>query len=182
MKAAVMRRRSSRPVIWKKPATYPHLAELEDWLTWTKEQDVAKRVKAIVAHLAKEDVKEKTSIAGVMKDGQCHEVKVKDMGKEELATLVSKMDRMPEIVAIEEGGKTKHFVVVHTMGPHNVNVKLTPWIKKEQGKEKTVNVTLRGVEDEVISLDIEFIQMFFFRCLQGWCLARTVPHQPNRRG
>ena len=59
MKAAVMRRRSSRPVIWKKPATYPHLAELEDWLTWTKEQDVAKRVKAIVAHLAKEDVKEK---------------------------------------------------------------------------------------------------------------------------
>ena len=48
--------------------------------------------------------------------------------------------------------KTEFPALVHTMGPHNVNVKLTPWIKKEQDKEKTVNVTLRGVEDEVISL------------------------------
>ena len=64
---------------------------------------------------------------------------------------ISKMDSMPEIVKIKEGGETRLFVVVLNMGPNNVNAKLTPWMKKEQAGKKEGG-RLRGVEDEVIHL------------------------------
>ena len=141
MRAAAMRRRSSQPVIWKKQVTYPHLVKLDDWLTWTKEHDVSKRSQAIKAHLAKEGVKSKTSLSGKIEE---------KMDEEELATMLSKMDSMPEIVKIKEGGETQHFVVVLNMGPHNMNSKLIPWMKKEQASRKECG--LRGVEDEVTNL------------------------------
>ena len=150
-RAATMRRRRNRPVILKKEITYPHLVDLKDWLTWTKEQDVSKRLKDIKAHLAKKDVKMKTVLAGVMLGSHHHEVDAKEMEEDDLVDRISKMDSMPEIVKIKEGGETRLFVVVLNMGPHNVNSKLTPWIKKEQAGKKDVG-RLRGVEDEVIHL------------------------------
>ena len=148
---ATMRRRRNRPVILKKEITYPHLVDLKDWLTWTKEQDVSKRLKDIKAHLAKKDVKMKTVLAGVMLGSHHHEVDAKEMEEDDLVDRISKMDSMPEIVKIKEGGETRLFVVVLNMGPHNVNSKLTPWIKKEQAGKKDGG-RLRGVEDEVIHL------------------------------
>ena len=150
-RAATMRRRRNRPVILKKEITYPHLVDLKDWLTWTKEQDVSKRLKDIKAHLAKKDVKMKTVLAGVMLGNHHHEVDAKEMEEDDLVDRISKMDSMPEIVKIKEGGETRLFVVVLNMGPHNVNSKLTPWIKKEQAGKKDGG-RLRGVEDEVIHL------------------------------
>ena len=150
-RAATMRRRRNWPVILKKQMTYPHLVELRDWLTWTKEYDVEKRLKAIVAHLAKKDVKRKTGLAGVMRGGRHYEVNVEEMAEEDLVDRISKMDSMPEIVEIREGGEIRLFVVVQNLGPHNVNSKLTPWIKKEQAGKKDGG-RLRGVEDEVIHL------------------------------
>ena len=150
-RAATMRRRRNRPVILKKEITYPHLVDLKDWLTWTKEQDVSKRLKDIKAHLAKKDVKMKTVLAGVMLGSHHHEVDAKEMEEDDLVDRISKMDSMPEIVKIKEGGETRLFVVVLNMGPHNVNSKLTPWIKKEQAGKKDGG-RRRGVEDEVIHL------------------------------
>ena len=146
-----MRRRSRRLVIWKKQATYPHLVELRDWFTWTKEYDVEKRLEVVEAHLAKKDVKRKTSLAGVMQGSRHHEVNVEEMAEEDLVDRISKMDSMPEIVEIREGGEIRLFVVVQNLGPHNVNSKLTPWMKKEQAGKKEGG-RLRGVEDEVIHL------------------------------
>ena len=143
-----MRRRSRRLVIWKKQATYPHLVELRDWFTWTNEYDVEKRLEVVEAHLAKKDVKRKTSLAGVMQGSRHHEVNVEEMAEEDLVDRISKMDSMPEIVEIREGGEIRLFVVVQNLGPHNVNSKLTPWIKKEQAGKKDGG-RLRGVEDEV---------------------------------
>ena len=146
-----MRRRSRQLVIWKKQATYPHLVELRDWFTWTKEYDVEKRLEEVEAHLAKKDVKRKTSLAGVMQGSRHHEVNVEEMAEEDLVDWISKMDSMPEIVEIREGGEIRLFVVVQNLGPHNVNSKLTPWIKKEQAGKKDGG-RRRGVEDEVIHL------------------------------
>ena len=139
--ATTMRRRRNRPVILKKEITYPHLVDLKDWLTWTKEQDVSKRLKDIKAHLAKKDVKKKTDLAGV---------NVQEMEEEALVDKLVEMDSMPEIVKIKEGSKTRLFVVVLNMGPHNVNTRFTPWMKKEQAGEKE-DGRQRGVEDEVIN-------------------------------
>ena len=146
-----MRRRSRRLVIWKKQATYPHLVELRDWFTWTNEYDVEKRLEVVEAHLAKKDVKRKTSLAGVMQGSRHYEVNAQEMEEENLVDRISKMDSMPEIVKIKEGGETRLFVVVLNMGPHNVNSKLTPWMKKELAGKKEGG-RLRGVEDEVINL------------------------------
>ena len=150
-KAATMRRSRNRPVVLKKEITYPHLVDLEDWLTWTKEQDVSKRLKDIKAHLAKKDVKKKTNLAGVMQGSHLREVNVEEMAEEDLVDKISKWDSMPEIVRIKKGGEIKLFVVVLNMGPNNVNSKLTPWMKKEQAGKKEGG-RLRGVEDEVIHL------------------------------
>ena len=150
-RAATMRRRRNRPVILKKEITYPHLVDLEDWLTWIKEQDVDKRLKDIKAHLVKKDVKKTTVLAGVMQDSRHYEVNAQEMEEENLVDRISKMDSMPEIVKIKEGGETRLFVVVLNMGPHNVNSKLTPWVKKELAGKKEVGRP-RGVEDEVINL------------------------------
>ena len=148
-RAATMRRRRNRPVILKKEITYPHLVDLKDWLTWTKEQDVSKRLKDIKAHLAKKDVKMKTVLAGVMLGSHHHEVDAKEMEEDDLVDRISKMDSMPEIVKIKEGGETRLFVVLLNMGPNNVNTKLTPWVKRKQAKESTMGGQLRGVEEEV---------------------------------
>ena len=145
-----MRRRSRRLVIWKKQATYPHLVELRDWFTWTNEYDVEKRLEVVEAHLAKKDVKRKTSLAGVMQGSRHYEVNAQEMEEENLVDRISKMDSMPEIVKIKEGGETRLFVVVLNMGPHNVNTRFTPWMKKEQAGEKE-DGRRRGVEDEVIN-------------------------------
>ena len=126
-RAATMRRRRNRPVVLKKEITYPHLVDLKDWLTFTKEQDVSKRLKDIKAHLAKKDVKKKTNLAGVMQGSLLHEVNVKEMAEEDLVDRISKWDSMPEIVRIKEGGEIKLYVIVQNMGPHNVNSKFTPW-------------------------------------------------------
>ena len=138
--ATTMKRRRNRPVILKKEITYPHLVDLEDWLTWTKEQDVSKRLKDIKAHLAKKDVKKKTDLAGV---------NVQEMEEEALVDKLVEMDSMPEIVKIKEGSKIRLFVVLLNMGPNNVNTKLTPWVKRKQAKESTIGGQLRGVEEEV---------------------------------
>ena len=143
-----MRRRSRRLVIWKKQATYPHLVELRDWFTWTNEYDVEKRLEVVEAHLAKKDVKRKTSLAGVMQGSRVYAVDVEEMEEEDLADKLVKMDSMPEIVKIKEGGEMRLFVVVLNMGPNNVNTKFTPWAKK-QAKESTMGGQLRGVEEEV---------------------------------
>ena len=143
-----MRRRRNRPVVLKKEITYPHLVDLKDWLTWSKEQDVDKRLKDIKAHLVKKDVKEKTVLAGVMQGSRHYEVNAQEMEEENLVDRISKMDSMPEIVEIREGGEIRLFVVVQNLGPHNVNSKLKPWMKKEQAGKKEGG-PLRGVEDEV---------------------------------
>ena len=149
MRAAAMRRRSRRLVIWKKQATYPHLVELRDWFTWTKEYDVEKRLEEVEAHLAKKDVKRKTSLAGVMQGSRVYAVDVEEMEEEDLADKLVKMDSMPEIVKIKEGSKIRLFVVLLNMGPNNVNTKLTPWVKRKQAKESTMGGQRRGVEEEV---------------------------------
>ena len=138
-----MVKRGTRPVISKKQITYPHLISVEDWLTWKKEHDVAERLKSIKAHIAKEDIKGKTRIAGVEEE---------EMEEAELVAMVSSMDSGAKIVMIKEGGVTQYFVVVHMMGPSNVTTKFTPWVEKEQTKEKTVGGQLRGVEQEVMNL------------------------------
>ena len=138
-----MVKRGTRPVISKKQITYPHLISVEDWLTWKKEHDVAERLKSIKAHIAKEDIKGKTRIAGVEEE---------EMEEAELVAMVSSMDSGAKIVMIKEGGVTRYFVVVHMMGPSNVTTKFTPWVEKEQTKEKTVGGQLRGVEQEVKNL------------------------------
>ena len=119
-----MRRRSRRLVIWKKQATYPHLVELRDWFTWTNEYDVEKRLEVVEAHLAKKDVKRKTSLAGVMQGSRVYAVDVEEMEEEDLADKLVKMDSMPEIVKIKEGGEMRLFVVVLNMGPNNVNTQV----------------------------------------------------------
>ena len=139
-RAATMRWRRKGPVVVKKEITYPHLVDLKDWLTWTKEQDVSKRLKDIKAHLAKKDVKKKTDLAGV---------NVQEMEEEALVDKLVEMDSMPEIVKIKEGSKIRLFVVLLNMGPNNVNTKLTPWVKRKQAKESTIGGQLRGVEEEV---------------------------------
>ena len=137
------RKWTPRPDISKKQITHPYLVKLEDWLTWTKEHDVVERLKSIKAHIAKEDIKLKTRLVGREEEG---------MDEAELAWKVSSTDRGARIVVIKEGGETRHFVVVHMMGPGNMNTKFTPWVEKEQTKEKTVGGQLRGVEQEVIDL------------------------------
>ena len=142
-RATVKRRRRTRPIIVKKQTTYPHLMRVEDWLTWKKEHDGVERLKSMKAHIAKEDIKLKTRIVGREEEG---------MEDAELAWKVSSTDRGAKIVLIKEGGITQYFVVVHTMGPSNMNNKFTPWVEKEQTKEKAVDGQLRGVEQEVINL------------------------------
>ena len=142
-RATVKRRRRTRPIIVKKQTTYPHLMRVEDWLTWKKEHDVVERLKSMKAHIAKEDIKLKTRLVGREEEG---------MEDAELAWKVSSTDRGAKIVLIKEGGITQYFVVVHTMGPSNMNNKFTPWVEKEQTKEKAVDGQLRGVEQEVINL------------------------------
>ena len=137
------RKWTPRPDISKKQSTYPHLVKLEDWLTLMKEHDVVERLKSIKAHIAKEDIKLKTRLVGREEEG---------MEDAELAWKVSSTDRGAKIVLIKEGGITQYFVVVHTMGPSNMNNKFTPWVEKEQTKEKAVDGQLRGVEQEVINL------------------------------
>ena len=137
------RKWTPRPDISKKQSTYPHLVKLEDWLTLMKEHDVVERLKSIKAHIAKEDIKLKTRLVGREEEG---------MEDAELAWKVSSTDRGARIVVIKEGGVTQHCVVVHMMGPGNMNTKFTPWVEKEQAKEKTVGGQLRGVEQEVIDL------------------------------
>ena len=142
-RAKVKSLKRTLPDTSKKQITYPHLVKLEDWLTWTKEHDVVERLKSMKAHIAKEDIKLKTRLVGREEEG---------MEDAELAWKVSSTDRGAKIVLIKEGGITQYFVVVHTMGPSNMNNKFTPWVEKEQTKEKAVDGQLRGVEQEVINL------------------------------
>ena len=142
-RAKVKSLKRTLPDTSKKQITYPHLVKLEDWLTLMKEHDVVERLKSIKAHIAKEDIKLKTRLVGREEEG---------MDEAELAWKVSSTDRGAKIVLIKEGGITQYFVVVHTMGPSNMNNKFTPWVEKEQTKEKAVDGQLRGVEQEVINL------------------------------
>ena len=137
------RKWTPRPDISKKQITYPYLVKLEDWLTWTKEHDVVERLKSIKAHIAKEDIKLKTRLVGQEEEG---------MKEAELAAKVSITDRGARIVMIKKRGVTQYYVVVHMMGPITMSTKFTPWVEKEQTKEKTVDGQLRGVEQEVINL------------------------------
>ena len=137
------RKWTPRPDISKKQMTYPYLVKLEDWLTWTKEHDVVERLKSIKAHIAKEDIKLKTRLVGQEEEG---------MKEAELAAKVSITDRGARIVMIKKRGVTQYYVVVHMMGPITMSTKFTPWVEKEQTKEKTVDGQLRGVEQEVINL------------------------------
>ena len=138
------RKWTPRPDISKKQSTYPHLVKLEDWLTLMKEHDVVERLKSIKAHIAKEDIKWKTRLVGGKEEG---------MEEAELVAMVSATDKgATRIVTIKKRGVTQYFVVVHTMGPITMSTKFTPWVEKEQTKEKTVDGQLRGVEQEVINL------------------------------
>ena len=142
-RAKVKSLKRTLPDTSKKQITYPHLVKLEDWLTWTKEHDVVERLKSIKAHIAKEDIKLKTRLVGQEEEG---------MKEAELAAKVSITDRGARIVMIKKRGVTQYYVVVHMMGPITMSTKFTPWVEKEQIKEKTVDGQLRGVEQEVINL------------------------------
>ena len=142
-RAKVKSLKRTLPDTSKKQITYPHLVKLEDWLTWTKEHDVVERLKSIKAHIAKEDIKQKTRLVGQEEEG---------MKEAELAAKVSITDRGARIVMIKKRGVTQYYVVVHMMGPITMSTKFTPWVEKEQTKEKTVDGQLRGVEQEVIYL------------------------------
>ena len=142
-RAKVKSLKRTLPDTSKKQITYPHLVKLEDWLTWTKEHDVVERLKSIKAHIAKEDIKQKTRLVGQEEEG---------MKEAELAAKVSITDRGARIVMIKKRGVTQYYVVVHMMGPITMSAKFTPWVEKEQTKEKTVDGQLRGVEQEVINL------------------------------
>ena len=142
-RAKVKSLKRTLPDTSKKQITYPHLVKLEDWLTWTKEHDVVERLKSIKAHIAKEDIKLKTRLVGQEEEG---------MKEAELAAKVSITDRGARIVMIKKRGVTQYYVVVHMMGPITMSTKFTPWVEKEQTKEKTVDGQLRGVEQEVINL------------------------------
>ena len=142
-RAKVKSLKRTLPDTSKKQITYPHLVKLEDWLTWTKEHDVVERLKSIKAHIAKEDIKQKTRLVGQEEEG---------MKEAELAAKVSITDRGARIVMIKKRGVTQYYVVVHMMGPITMSTKFTPWVEKEQTKEKTVDGQLRGVEQEVINL------------------------------
>ena len=142
-RAKVKSLKRTLPDTSKKQITYPHLIKLEDWLTLMKEHDVVERLKSIKAHIAKEDIKQKTRLVGQEEEG---------MKEAELAAKVSITDRGARIVMIKKRGVTQYYVVVHMMGPITMSTKFTPWVEKEQTKEKTVDGQLRGVEQEVINL------------------------------
>ena len=142
-RAKVKSLKRTLPDTSKKQITYPHLVKLEDWLTLMKEHDVVERLKSIKAHIAKEDIKQKTRLVGQEEEG---------MKEAELAAKVSITDRGARIVMIKKRGVTQYYVVVHMMGPITMSTKFTPWVEKEQTKEKTVDGQLRGVEQEVINL------------------------------
>ena len=142
-RAKVKSLKRTLPDTSKKQITYPHLVKLEDWLTLMKEHDVVERLKSIKAHIAKEDIKLKTRLVGQEEEG---------MKEAELAAKVSITDRGARIVMIKKRGVTQYYVVVHMMGPITMSTKFTPWVEKEQTKEKTVDGQLRGVEQEVINL------------------------------
>ena len=142
-RAKVKSLKRTLPDTSKKQITYPHLVKLEDWLTLMKEHDMVERLKSIKAHIAKEDIKQKTRLVGQEEEG---------MKEAELAAKVSITDRGARIVMIKKRGVTQYYVVVHMMGPITMSTKFTPWVEKEQTKEKTVDGQLSGVEQEVINL------------------------------
>ena len=159
-----------RKVVIKKEKTYSHLMPICTYLAMKLGQEGYQKLLTEERARNEEQLEEKIMARIQREPGVCQnpdretfnakDFDVAKLGEEDLKRLIRGWESGLEIVKVENGGKARHFVVILSLGPNYFNSR-QPMVKKEETKEDTGESQLRGVEQEVIYIAIEFIHRIF---------------------
>ena len=145
----------------KKEITYPHFMPLGSYLAMTMGKEGVKKLmkeKGLRTEEQLEKLLEERYIAEMRREpGVCQNplgeefrrFDVEALEEGALQRLIRGWESRPEVVCVEEGGKTRWFVTLLAMGPHSSHI-TTPVTTKEQPSQDRGRGQFRGVEEEVI--------------------------------
>ena len=176
-----------RKVVIKKEKTYSHLMPICTYLAMKLGQEGYQKLLTEERARNEEQLEEKIMARIQREPGVCQnpdretfnakDFDVAKLGEEDLKRLIRGWESGLEIVKVENGGKARHFVVILSLGPNYFNSR-QPMVKKEETKEDTGESQLRGVEQEVIFIAIEYIHRIF----SGAWRARVWTPSPTTEG
>ena len=145
----------------KKEITYPHFMPLGSYLAMTMGKEGVKKLmkeKRLRTEEQLEKLLEERYIAEMRREpGVCQNplgeefrrFDVEALEEGALQRLIRGWESRPEVVSVEEGGKTRWFVTLLAMGPHSSHI-TTPVTTKEQPSQDRRRGQIGGVEEEVI--------------------------------
>ena len=145
-----------RKMTLKKETSYPHLMPICSYLAMTLGQEGFKKLLK-EEDVRSEDLLEKRYLERMMREpGVCKSpdwepyraFDVEKLGEGALQRLIRGWESGPEIVTVEEGGRTRLFVTLLAMSPFSPHI-ITPVIAKEQAKQDTERGHFRGAEVQV---------------------------------
>ena len=145
-----------RKMTLKKETSYPHLMPICSYLAMTLGQEGFKKL-LMEERARSEDLLEKRYLERMMREpGVCKSpdwepyraFDVEKLGEGALQRLIRGWESGPEIVTVEEGGRTRLFVTLLAMSPFSPHI-ITPVIAKEQAKQDTERGHFRGAEVQV---------------------------------
>ena len=160
-----------RVVTLKKETSYPYHMPLCHYLAMTLGQEGFKKLLE-EEKLRSEEQLERRYLERMMREpGVCKNptleqfqaFDVEKLGEGALQRLIRGCERGPNIVTIEEGGRTQLFVTLLAMGPLSPHI-INPVINKDQAKQDTGTGQSKGAETEV---DIYLILNPFKRVFLG---------------
>ena len=178
-----------RKMTLKKETSYPHLMPICSYLAMTLGQEGFKKLLK-EEDVRSEDLLEKRYLERMMREpGVCKSpdwepyraFDVEKLGEGALQRLIRGWESGPEIVTVEEGGRTRLFVTLLAMSPFSPHI-ITPVIAKEQAKQDTDRAQFKGVESKV---NIHLTLNPFNRVLSGarasvWTPSPTTEDQGSQ--
>ena len=145
-----------RKMTLKKETSYPHLMPICSYLAMTLGQEGFKKLLK-EEEVRSEDRLEKRYLERMMREpGICKSpiyeqfcaFEVEKLGEGALQRIIRGWESGPEIVTVEEGGRTRLYVTLLAMSPFSPHI-ITPVIAKEQAKQDTERGHFRGAEVQV---------------------------------
>ena len=139
--------------------TYPHLMPICSYMAMKLREEGYKKLLKEENARTEEQLEEKLMARIKRELGVCRnpedekfrspDFDVEKMDEDALKKQIRGWERGLKIVEVDNGGKARHFVVLHALGPNYFDSQ-QPRVRKEESKESTGEGQLRGVEQEVI--------------------------------
>ena len=140
--------------------TYPHLMPLCSYMAMKLGEEGYKKLLKEENSRTEEQLEEKLMARIKRELGVCRnpedekfrspDFDVEKMDEDALKKQIRGWERGLKIVEVDNGGKTRHFVVIHALGPNYFD-SLQPLVKREEAPVSTGEGQLRGFEQEVIN-------------------------------